>query len=136
MGLGDKVHFAGHVDDFTLRALYKVSNVAVFPSRFEPFGIVALEAMASHCPVVATAVGGLNEIVDHEGTGLKVPPNDVGALAWAIERLIRDEGFRSWVVENAYRKCLWDYNWDRISEWTSGTYNRVSCEYGTGSWKP
>jgi len=136
MGLGDKVHFAGHVDDFTLRALYKVSNVAVFPSRFEPFGIVALEAMASHCPVVATAVGGLNEIVDHEGTGLKVPPNDSGALAWAIERLIRDEGFKSWVIENAYRKCLWDYNWDRISEWTSGTYNRVLCEYGTGSWKP
>ena len=88
LGLGDKVCFAGHVDDFTLRALYKVSNVAVFPSRFEPFGIVALEAMASYCPVVASAVGGLDEVVDHGGTGLKVPPNDVGALAWAIERIM------------------------------------------------
>ena len=81
--------------------------------------------MASQCPVVASAVGGLNEVVDHGGTGLKVPPNDVGAFAWAIERIIRDYGFKTWLVENAYKKCLWNYNWDNISEWTLGTYNRV-----------
>jgi len=136
MGLGDKVYFAGHIDDWTLRALYRISDVAVFPSRFEPFGIVALEAMAAHCPVVASAVGGLNEVVDHGGTGLKVPPNNDGALAWAIERIIRDYGFKNWLVGNAYQKCLWNYNWDNISEWTLGTYNRVAYEYGNSSWKP
>jgi glycosyltransferase involved in cell wall biosynthesis len=136
MGLNEKVYFAGHVDDWTLRALYRVSDAAVFPSRFEPFGIVALEAMASKCPVVASAVGGLNEVVDHKITGLKVPANNVGAFEWAIERVIRDYGLKTWLVENAYKKCLWNYNWDKISEWTAGTYHRVLSEYSYSPWKP
>lgn len=135
-GLGGKVHFAGHLDDWTLRALYRVADVAVVPSRFEPFGIVALEAMAAHCPVVVSAVGGLNEIVDHEGTGLKVPPNDAEALAWAITRIIRDPGFKDWIVNNAYQKCLWNYNWDKIAEWTIGVYDDALREYYAGAWKP
>ncbi len=136
MGISDKVYFAGHIDDWTLRALYRLSDVAVFPSRFEPFGIVALEAMAAHCPVVASAVGGLKEVVDHGATGLKVPPNDDEALAWAIERIITDYGFKIWLVENAYKKCLWNYNWDTISERISGIYDRVVHEYGSSPWKP
>lgn len=135
-GLGGKVHFAGHLDDWTLRALYRVADVAVVPSRFEPFGIVALEAMAAHCPLVVSAVGGLNEIVDHEGTGLKVPPNDPEALAWAITRIIKDPGFKDWIVNNAYQKCLWNYNWDKIAEWTIGVYDAALREYYAGAWKP
>ncbi|MEM2971277.1 MAG: glycosyltransferase family 4 protein [Candidatus Bathyarchaeia archaeon] len=136
LGLHDKVFFAGHVDDWTLRALYRVADVTVVPSRFEPFGIVALEAMAAHCPLVVTACGGLNEIVDHEGTGLKVPMNNPEALAWAITRVVTDRGFRDWIVHNAYQKCLWNYNWDKIAEWTSGVYNAVLHEYNVNSWKP
>jgi Glycosyltransferase len=113
-----------------------VADMAIVPSRFEPFGIVALEAMAAYCPVVASAVGGLNEIVDHEGTGLKVPLNNPEALAWAILRMIRDVGFKDWVVNNAYQKCLWNYNWDKIAEWTTGVYEAVLQEYDMGSWKP
>jgi glycosyltransferase involved in cell wall biosynthesis len=135
-GLTHKVYFAGHVDDWTLRALYRVADVTVVPSKFEPFGIVALEAMAAHCPLVVTAVGGLNEIVDNEGTGLKVLPNSPSALAGAVLRIVSDVGFRDWIVNNAYQKCLWNYNWDKIAEWTTGVYHAVLDEYDKGMWKP
>jgi glycosyltransferase involved in cell wall biosynthesis len=135
-GLREKVLFAGYIDDWTLRALYRVADVTVVPSKFEPFGIVALEAMAAHCPLVTTSTGGLSEIVDEGGTGLKVPIDDPPALARAILRIVRDVGFRNYVVENAYRKCLWNYNWDKIAEWTSGVYDAVLYEYTNGAWKP
>jgi glycosyltransferase involved in cell wall biosynthesis len=134
-GLHEKVFFAGHIDDWTLRALYRVADVTVVPSKFEPFGIVALEAMAAHCPLVTTTTGGLNEIVDGGGTGLKVPPDDPNALAGAILRIVRDVGFKNYIVENAYQKCLWNYNWDKIAEWTSGVYDAVLNEYAKGAWK-
>lgn len=134
-GLSSRVFFAGHLDDWTLRALYHVADVAVFPSRFEPFGIVALEAMAARCPVVVSATGGLNEIVDHEGTGLKVSTDNPQALAQAITRIIRDIGFKEWIVNNAYQKCLWNYNWNKIAHWAIGLYNAVLYEYKMGSWK-
>ena len=130
-GFGNKILFTGHIDDWTLRALYRVADVVIVPSRFEPFGIVALEAMAAHCPVVASAVGGLNEIVDYEGTGLKVPLNNPDALAWAMLRVIKDVGFKDWIVNNAYQKCLWNYNWDKIAEWTTGVYEAVLHECDT-----
>lgn len=132
-GFGNKILFTGHIDDWTLRALYRVADVVIVPSRFEPFGIVALEAMAAHCPVVASAVGGLNEIVDYEGTGLKVPLNNPDALAWAMLRVIKDVGFKDWIVNNAYQKCLWNYNWDKIAEWTTGVYEAVLHECDTSS---
>lgn len=135
-GLASKTLFAGHTDDWTLRALYRVADVTVVPSKFEPFGIVALEAMAARCPLVVGAVGGLNEIVDHESTGLKVPIDNPDALAWAILRIIRDVGFKDWIVNNAYQKCLWNYNWNNIAEWTAGVYGHVLHEYNLGSWKP
>jgi glycosyltransferase involved in cell wall biosynthesis len=135
-GLAHKILFLGYIDDWTLRALYRVADVTVVPSKFEPFGIVALEAMAARCPLVVSAVGGLNEIIDHEGTGLKVPINDSDALARSVVRMIRDVGFKDWVVNNAYQKCLWNYNWNNVAEWTSGVYGSVLHEYYTGSWKP
>jgi glycogen(starch) synthase len=136
LGLSDRVFFAGHIDDWTLRALYRVADVTVMPSRFEPFGIVALEAMAARCPLIVTASGGLNEIVDHEATGLKVPIDSAEALAWAVLRVITDKGFRDWIVHNAYQKCLWDYNWDKIAEWTAGIYDAVLHEHSASPWKP
>ena len=134
-GLREKVFFAGHVDDWTLRALYRVADTTVVPSRFEPFGIVALEAMAARCPLVTTTAGGLNEIVDEGGTGLKVPLDDPNALARAILRMIRDVGFKNYAVDNAYRKCLWNYNWDKIAEWTNGLYDAVLSEHKRSAWK-
>jgi glycosyltransferase involved in cell wall biosynthesis len=92
--------------------------------------------MAAHCPLVTTTTGGLNEIVDDGGTGLKVPTDDPNALAGAIVRIVRDIGFKNYVVENAYRKCLWNFNWDKIAEWTNGVYDAVLNEYANSTWKP
>lgn len=69
-------------------------DVYVLPSRWEVFGITLLEAMAASLPVVATAVGGIPEVVENERTGLLVPLGDSAALVAAIERLVGDEGLR------------------------------------------
>jgi len=74
--------------------------------------------------------------VDHENTGLKVPANDPDALAQAIIRIIRDAGFKDWIVNNAYKKCTWNYNWNNIAEWTAGVYEAILHEYYNGLWKP
>ena len=68
--------------------------MAVVPSLYEPFGLVALEALACGVPVIATAVGGWNEIVVHGDCGLLVPPGDPAALAQALQRLLIDEPLR------------------------------------------
>jgi len=74
LNVSERVIFAGYLDDPTVRALYKLADVVVIPSLYEPFGIVALEAMAAKTPLVASAVGGLSEIIG-EKEGLKVPPD-------------------------------------------------------------
>ena len=82
-GVADAFHFPGRISDDDRDRLYKVADCAVFPSLYEPFGIVALEAMAAGTPVVTTDVGGLAEVVTLHETGLKVHPDDPHSLAWA-----------------------------------------------------
>ena len=87
-GLADRVHFLGQRDDVV--DLLCACDVFVLPSRREGLGVAALEAMALGRPVVASRVGGLAESVQHEYTGLLVPPEDSEALAGALERLLGD----------------------------------------------
>ncbi len=86
MGLEHKVLFTGFVDETDLQKLQKVADVSVVPSLFEPFGIVALEAMAAKSPVVVSDTGGLSEIVEHDVTGVKAYPNNTESLAWGINK--------------------------------------------------
>jgi glycosyltransferase involved in cell wall biosynthesis len=80
--------------DEVLAALYH-ATVGVVPSQWaEPFSIVTVEAMACGCPVVASDIGGLRDLVNHGVTGLKVPVNDIGALSAAIDRLREDRELR------------------------------------------
>ncbi len=90
MGLEHKVLFEGFVDEENLLRLQKCADVSVVPSLFEPFGIVALEAMAAKSPVVVSDTGGLSEIVDHDVTGVKVYPNNPDSLAWGITKVLLD----------------------------------------------
>jgi len=85
-----------------LTALYKIADVALVPSVYEPFGYAGIEAMAAGTPLIATAAGGLAEIVEHEKTGLSVPVHvaengartvDVAALVSATLRMLQDEEF-------------------------------------------
>lgn len=89
-----RVEFTGPVSEETLHQLYADCDIFVLPSRYESFGLVLLEAMLFAKPVVAAAIGGMQEIVEHDGNGLLVPVEDAEALAGAIGRLAGDADLR------------------------------------------
>jgi glycogen(starch) synthase len=134
MGLEHKVLFTGFIDEPTLLRLQKCGDVSVVPSLFEPFGIVALEAMAAQSPVVVSDTGGLGEIVDHDLTGVKVYPNNTDSLAWGIAKVLVDEKFRSFIRENAYKKVQEKYDWGKIAHQTGRIYETVLGEYSKSFW--
>jgi len=133
-GLAHKVLFTGFVDDETLRKLQRCADVSVVPSLFEPFGIVALEAMAARSPVVVSDTGGLSEIVEHDVSGVKVYVNDPDSLAWGINRVLADNGFANWLRTNAFKKVQEKYNWDKIGQQTSNIFRTVLNEYSKSFW--
>lgn len=87
--LSNRVELAGWADPETLARHYRSAKLLLVPSQYEAFGIVALEAIASGCPVVATRTGGLPEAVGD--CGLLVPPNDPDSLADAVERALHPD---------------------------------------------
>ncbi len=125
LGISDKVYFLGHVPDDVLHALYRLAAVAVFPSLYEPFGIVALEAMGLGVPIIVSAVGGLDEIVQHGRNG----------LAEAINMLVDNPELCRNLAANA-RESLGTFTWDRVADETIKLYELVLGEYKSGSWKP
>ena len=134
MGLAHKVVFTGFVDDESLKNLQKCADVSVVPSLFEPFGIVALEAMAAETPVIVSNIGGLAEIVEHDVTGIKVYPDNPDSLAWGIKRILLDEEYAERIKKNAYKKVREDYNWDKISQQTKAVYKEVLGDYSKSIW--
>ena len=101
----DDVSITGLLDFPEMLATMARASIVVIPSRFEGFGLTALEAMALSRPVIATGVGGLTEIITHQKSGLLVAPESPAALADAIERLGRDPDLRS-VLAAAGRKSV------------------------------
>jgi glycogen(starch) synthase len=134
MKLEHKVLFLGFVDDETLLRLQKCADVSVVPSLFEPFGIVALEAMAAKSPLVASDTGGLSEIVDHDLTGFKAYPNNPESLAWGIKKILLDENYSNYIRENAYAKVHEKYDWEKIALHTKEIYKTVLGEYSQSFW--
>jgi glycosyltransferase involved in cell wall biosynthesis len=134
MGLAHKVHFTGFMDDETLRKLQKCADVSVVPSLFEPFGIVAIEAMAAKSPVVVSDTGGLSEIVEHGVTGVKVYANNPESLTWGITKVLLDGNFAKMIKENAYKKVQEKYNWNKIAQQTKATYEMILGEYSKSFW--
>ena len=134
MGLEHKVMFTGFVDEATLIKLQCCADVSVVPSLFEPFGIVALEAMAAKSPVVVSDTGGLGEIVEHDVTGVKVYPNSTESLAWGITRVLLDDKNRNTLRANAYKRIQEEYDWDKIAQQTERIYEAVLGEYSKSFW--
>lgn len=136
LGIYQKVYFCGYLDDETRNALFRLADVAVFPSLYEPFGIVALEAMAAGTPVVVSDTGGLGEVVRHGENGLKAAPGDIDSLAGNILRLLNhpEEGE---VLRNlAAREVEEVYNWGKIARQTLAVYEEVWQEYQVSPWRP
>ena len=136
LGVSRKVYLLGFVDDETLELLYRTADVCVVPSLYEPFGIVALEAMAAKVPIVATGVGGLREIIEHDKTGVSVYPNDPESLAWGITRVLASEEYAERLRTKAFQRALKVYGWNPIAKKTKDLYRKVLAEYQNSSWKP
>ena len=130
LGCRDKIIFLGFVSGEMLKKLYKSADVTVIPSVYEPFGIVALESMASGTPVVASDVGGLSEIIQHEYNGVRVYPKNPDSIAWGVNRVLSDWGFRDWIVKNAKHDAYTKYSWDAIANSTVEVYKKVIDSMG------
>ncbi|MDI6710236.1 MAG: DUF1957 domain-containing protein [Bacillota bacterium] len=122
LGLGERVAFPGFVDGEHKNRLFAEAAVAVFPSLYEPFGIVALEAMAAGVPVIVSDTGGLAEVVEHGVDGFKVPPGRADLLAYYLEEVIRSPALGSQLARSAWQKVITIYDWDRIAEQTREVY--------------
>jgi glycosyltransferase involved in cell wall biosynthesis len=134
LGLAHKVMFTGFIEDETLRRLQMCANASVVPSLFEPFGIVALEAMAAKSPLVVSDTGGLSEIVEHDVNGVKVYASNPDSLAWGITRVLTDDAYANVIRINAYKKIQAEYDWDKIAQRTKTVYTNVLAEYSKSFW--
>ena len=120
------VTFVGHLPDADLAALLGAVDAVVLPSRYEPFGIVALEAAAAGAPLVASTAGGLGEVVVDGETGLSFAPGDVGGLARAVVRVLADPAAARRRADAARARLAVDFDWVRIAAHTAAVYARVT----------
>lgn len=128
LGVEDKVVFTGFIYHEERNFIYHKARVAVFPSLYEPFGIVALEAMATRTPVIVGDVGGLADIVEDGVTGLKVAPANEEELVQAVVKVLSDDTLADFLRNNARDKVASIYNWDVIARSTIEIYEGVLKE--------
>ena len=116
------VRYLGHVDEPTLSALYESASVLAFPSLYEGFGLPLLEAMSRGVPSVVGAAGALPELA--LGAAITVQPDDVDAIAGALERLLADASLRTKLGEEGKRRAA-GFTWDRAAQQTLAVLRRI-----------
>jgi glycosyltransferase involved in cell wall biosynthesis len=121
-GIGGKALFTGYVPEHVLLSLFKTSEVAVAPSIYEPFGIVALEAGAARKPIVGSFVGGLKETIVHETTGLHSYPADYKSIASQLNAALSDPFWAKRMGLNGRKRVEKNYRWNRIAALTFKCY--------------
>ncbi len=134
LGVSEAVTFTGYLSDDDKRMMLACCDVACFPSRYEPFGIVALEAMAAQAPVIVSDTGGLKEIIRHNVDGLTFFSGDSTSLARMILKAIAEPDYNRSRAQTALQRVKELYNWPRISGITRAVYDRVWEEYRNSSW--
>ena len=120
LGLADRVRFTGFLEDHDLRLHYAAADVALAPSIYEPFGLVAVEAMACGTPVVVGDTGGLREIVA-DGHGLSFPPQDEAQLADRLVALLTDPALADDLVTRGRERIAARYDWETVARDTADT---------------
>jgi glycosyltransferase involved in cell wall biosynthesis len=106
LGIRRQTMFLGTQGANEIARLLQGCEAMVLPSRMEPFGIALIEAMACKAPVVASRVGGIPEIVDHEASGILVEPENPEALAAGLRRVLTDQDLRRRIVDNGYSRVI------------------------------
>lgn len=134
LGIADSVTFLGYITDETRDCLYQLVDAAIFPSLYEPFGIVALEAMALNCNVIASNAGGLAEVVQHMRNGLTVYSNDPQSIAWAVDQLFSHPHLAQERRRWARYEVNTRYNWKLIGGRTADLYEAVLRERRDIEW--
>ena len=112
MGISNKVYFAGYMQGKDVQRMYKAADIAVFPSTYEPFGIVAL----------------LNEIVQHRENGMKAYCGNPNSIADSILELLYDHKLCADITKKAKNKVRNEYNWSKIAQDTHFTYQKAICQ--------
>jgi D-inositol-3-phosphate glycosyltransferase len=125
LGVSDRVRLLRQVPHAEVPALLRSADVVVTTPWYEPFGIVAVEAMACGIPVVASAVGGMLDTVQPGVTGLLVPPRDPAALADAVGSLLRQPTLRARYGLAGAARAREKYSWDRVAAGTVEAYRRT-----------
>jgi len=126
-GVRESVTFAGFVSETDLVGALRSSDVVAVPSRFEPFGIIALEAMSAGAPLVVSRVGGLAEIVEDHVDGIEVEPNSPVSLADATIRVLSDRALSARLAEKGMEKAK-AYGWNSAAKKTLETYREAVAE--------
>jgi len=124
-GLMEHGAFLGWIGDDVLHSLYRIADVCVVPSLYEPFGLVALEAMASGCPCIVADTGGLREVVPHNEAGLRFRARDPEALGEMVERLLTDAELRDRLVAEGSEHIL-RFDWADVAERTAEVYGELA----------
>src|SRR3954453_16285549 len=135
LGLDSHGTFLGWIGDDVLHSLYRIADLTVVPSIYEPFGLVALEAMASGCPCIVADTGGLREIVpSNERVGLRFNGGDPGPLAGMGEPLRPDEPLRDRLVAEASEHVL-SFDWGDVGRQAAAVYAEVLPDTSSVRWK-
>ncbi|WP_051348473.1 glycosyltransferase family 4 protein [Peribacillus kribbensis] len=124
-GLGEQFLFNGHIDDVQRNKLLERADLTVIPSLYEPFGIVALEAMAAGKPVIVSGTGGLKGIVQDKASGLTFTPGDADELARHIEFLLNHREAAQKMAKFGRESALVRYSWNEISRRTMQIYEQI-----------
>lgn len=122
LGIASQVYFTGYIDDKTRNQLYQISDIAVFPSFYEPFGIVAIEGMAACVPIIVSDIGGLREIVNHDVDGLKFQVGNAAELAYHMIDLLNNPEKRRQFSAKAFQKIQQQFGWKLICAKTRAVY--------------
>jgi glycogen(starch) synthase len=125
LGLMEHGTFLGWIGDDVLHSLYPIADLTVVPSIYEPFGLVALEAMASGCPCIVADTGGLREVVPHEEAGLRFRSRDPQALAEMAIRVLGDDELGRRLVEEAHEHVR-RFDWGDVAGQTAALYAELA----------
>ncbi|NLA11343.1 MAG: glycosyltransferase family 4 protein [Firmicutes bacterium] len=135
LGIDHRVTFAGYIDEETRNQLYAHADLAIFPSLYEPFGLVALEAMAAQTPVVVSDTGGFAETVQHGVNGIRVAVENDFELAEQICALLQHpEGARR-LAQRALQDVEKNFSWFSIARRYEEVYQQIVYSPEARRWR-
>jgi len=134
LNIWEQCYFTGFMSDADLDKFQTVADCAVFPSLYEPFGIVALESFAARVPVVVSDTGGLPEVVKHNYSGIVTRANDPQSLTWGILQVLKNPDFSQQLVDNAYHSISERFNWKDLAKQTGAVYLQIAAERSQVAW--